>query len=119
MTAYGVDRSGHADLSLSCAIALAYTQLGLSAAREVPMHDSNSSRTVTRTSREAVTSRGHFIPLRMPGLLWVLLTEFRRAHAAAQRYERLRNGLARQEKLASANIPRRIFAEFYAVEASQ
>jgi pimeloyl-ACP methyl ester carboxylesterase len=43
-----------------------------------------------------------------------LLAEFRWALAAARRYEDLRYGRARQASRAPADIPRRIFAEFYA-----
>jgi hypothetical protein len=45
-----------------------------------------------------------------------ILTEFRRALAAARRYETLRYGRAGQEGLAPADTPLRIFDEFYGVE---
>jgi hypothetical protein len=47
------------------------------------------------------------------GLLVVLLTEFRRGVAAAQRYETLRYRSACDGRVALADIPRRIFEEFY------
>jgi hypothetical protein len=43
----------------------------------------------------------------------VVLAEFRRAVAAARRYEHLRYGSCRQEGIAPAEIPRRVFEEFY------
>ncbi|MEH2626022.1 hypothetical protein V1292_004077 [Bradyrhizobium sp. AZCC 1719] len=46
--------------------------------------------------------------------LLTLLAEFRRALAAARRYENLRYGCAYHDALAPAEIPRRIFEEFYA-----
>jgi hypothetical protein len=42
-----------------------------------------------------------------------ILTELRRAVAAARRYENLRYGRTGHERLAAADIPRRIFEEFY------
>jgi hypothetical protein len=47
-----------------------------------------------------------------PGILVVVLAEFRRGVAAAQRYERYCS--ACDEGVAPADIPRRIFEEFYA-----
>lgn len=44
----------------------------------------------------------------------IILAEFGRALAAARRYESLKYGRARHEDLATADIPRRIFEEFYA-----
>jgi hypothetical protein len=43
----------------------------------------------------------------------VILAEFRRAVAAARRYEDLRYGSGRHEGIAPADIPRRVFEEFY------
>ena len=54
------------------------------------------------------TRRGH--PL---GFLVVILTEFRRARAAAQRYEDLRYRSARHGNMTPTEIPRCIFEEFY------
>jgi hypothetical protein len=48
-----------------------------------------------------------------PGILVVVLAEFRRGVAAAQRYETLRYCSACDGRLAPADIPRRIFEEFY------
>jgi hypothetical protein len=47
------------------------------------------------------------------GILAVVLAEFRRAVAAARRYEDLRYGSGRHEGIAPADIPRWIFEEFY------
>jgi hypothetical protein len=44
----------------------------------------------------------------------IILAEFGRALAAARRYESLKDGRARHAGLAAADIPRRIFEEFYA-----
>jgi hypothetical protein len=44
----------------------------------------------------------------------IIVAEFERALAAAQRYENLRYGRACHEVLPVADIPRRIFEEFYA-----
>jgi hypothetical protein len=53
----------------------------------------------------------------------VVLAEFRRAIAAVGRYEDLRYGRGRHEGIAPADIPRRVFEEFYSsappVEASR
>jgi hypothetical protein len=49
------------------------------------------------------------------GILVVILAEFRRAIAATRRYEGLRWGSGRREGIAPADIPRRIFEEFYAL----
>ena len=46
----------------------------------------------------------------------VVLAEFRLAVAAARRYEDLRYGSGRHEGMAPADIPRRVFEEFYAYE---
>jgi len=43
----------------------------------------------------------------------VLVAEFRRATAAARRYEELRYGRARAKSLAGADIPWQVFREFY------
>jgi hypothetical protein len=43
----------------------------------------------------------------------VVLAEFRRAVAAARRYEDLRYGSGRHGDMAPAEIPRRVFEEFY------
>jgi hypothetical protein len=43
----------------------------------------------------------------------VILTEFKRARAAARRYDDLRYRSACQEGIAAARLPRRIFEEFY------
>ena len=43
----------------------------------------------------------------------VVLAEFRRAIAAVGRYEDLRYGRGRHEGIAPADIPRRVFKEFY------
>jgi hypothetical protein len=43
----------------------------------------------------------------------VVLAEFRRAVAAARRYENLRYGSGRQERMAPGEISRRVFEEFY------
>jgi hypothetical protein len=43
----------------------------------------------------------------------VVLAEFRRAIAAARRYEDLRYGSGRHEGVAPADVPRRTFEEFY------
>jgi hypothetical protein len=45
-----------------------------------------------------------------------LFVEFGRAFAAARRYESLKCGRAQQESLTLADIPRRIFEEFYSGE---
>ena len=42
-----------------------------------------------------------------------VLAEFRRAAAAARRYEDLRYGSGRREDRTAADIPRRVFEEFY------
>jgi hypothetical protein len=47
------------------------------------------------------------------GILLVILAEFRRANAATRRYEDLRYGSGRREGIAPADIPPRIFQEFY------
>ena len=47
------------------------------------------------------------------GIFAVVLAEFGRAVAAARRYEHLRYGSGRHEGTAPADIPRRIFEEFY------
>jgi hypothetical protein len=44
----------------------------------------------------------------------IILAEFGRALTAALHYESLKYGRARHEVLAAADIPRRIFEEFYA-----
>lgn len=44
----------------------------------------------------------------------IILAELGRALAAARRYESLKYGRARHAGLAAADIPRRIFEEFYA-----
>jgi hypothetical protein len=44
----------------------------------------------------------------------IIIAEIGRALAAARRYESLKYGRARHEDLAAADIPRRIFEEFYA-----
>ena len=54
---------------------------------------------------------------RRAGFLSIVRAEFGRALAAVRRYEMLRGGQARREKLPPANIPRRIFEEFYAAPA--
>ena len=46
----------------------------------------------------------------------VVLAEFSLALAAARRYEDLRYGNGRHEGMAPADIPRRVFEEFYAYE---
>jgi hypothetical protein len=46
-------------------------------------------------------------------LFAVVLAEFRRAVAAARRYEDLRYGGGRHEGVAAADVPRRVFEEFY------
>jgi len=47
------------------------------------------------------------------GMSLVLLAEFRRASAAARRYDALRYGGARDDGIAGADIARRVFKEFY------
>lgn len=47
-----------------------------------------------------------------------VITEFGRALAAARRYKTLRYSRARHDGLASADIPRRIFEEFYAHQSA-
>jgi hypothetical protein len=47
------------------------------------------------------------------GILLVILAEFRRANAATRRYEDLRYGSGRREGIAPADVPPRIFQEFY------
>jgi hypothetical protein len=53
------------------------------------------------------------------GFVFIVFTEFRRAVAAEQRYEDLKGrstaALAR-EGIARADVPRRIFEEFYSLE---
>jgi hypothetical protein len=49
------------------------------------------------------------------GILLVILAEFRRAIAATRRYEDLRWGSGRGQGIAPADIPPRIFEEFYAL----
>ncbi|HZT18322.1 MAG TPA: hypothetical protein VFA23_02905 [Dongiaceae bacterium] len=44
----------------------------------------------------------------------IILAEYGQALAAARRYQELRYGAARRCGLAPADIPQRIFAEFYA-----
>ncbi len=44
----------------------------------------------------------------------IILAEFGQALAAAQRYENLRYGRARQEDFAAPDIASRLFEEFYA-----
>jgi hypothetical protein len=54
------------------------------------------------------------------GLFGVLLAEFRRAVAAEQRYEHLKRASAAclaRDGIAPADIPRRIFEEFYSLSA--
>ena len=46
-------------------------------------------------------------------LFAVVLAELRRAVAAARRYEDLRYGSGRREDRTAADIPRRVFEEFY------
>jgi hypothetical protein len=46
-------------------------------------------------------------------ILAAIVAEFRRAVAAARRYEDLRYGGSRHEGGAPADIPRRVFEEFY------
>jgi hypothetical protein len=48
-----------------------------------------------------------------PDILVAVLAEFPRSVAAAQRYEALRHRSACDGHVASADIPRRIFEEFY------
>jgi hypothetical protein len=48
-----------------------------------------------------------------PGILVVVLAELRRGIAATRRYEHLRYRSACDERVAPADIPRRIFEEFY------
>jgi hypothetical protein len=48
------------------------------------------------------------------GFFDVVLAEFGRAVAAARRYDDLRYGRGRREGIAPADIPRRMFEEFYA-----
>jgi hypothetical protein len=45
--------------------------------------------------------------------LLAMVAEFGRATAAAQRYEELRYRSARDGRIAPADIPRRVFEEFY------
>ena len=54
---------------------------------------------------------------RRAGFLSIVRAEFGRALAALRRYEMLRAGQARREKLPPADIPRRVFEEFYAAPA--
>ena len=49
------------------------------------------------------------------GILLVILAEFRQASAATRRYEDLRWGSGRCQGIAPADIPPRIFEEFYAL----
>jgi hypothetical protein len=55
------------------------------------------------------------VPLR-PNYLLAMLAEFRRAAAAAQRYDDLRYRSAGTGRIATADFPRRVFEEFYSVE---
>jgi hypothetical protein len=48
------------------------------------------------------------------GVFVVVLAEFGRGVAATRRYEDLRYGRGRHEGIAPADVPRRIFEEFYA-----
>jgi hypothetical protein len=56
------------------------------------------------------------------GFVFIAFTEFRRAVAAEQRYEYLKGrstaALAR-EGIARADVPRRIFEEFYSLESQR
>ena len=51
-----------------------------------------------------------------PDLLLAMVAEFGRACAAAQRYEDLRHRGAGRGSIAPADVPRRVFEEFYSVE---
>jgi hypothetical protein len=55
------------------------------------------------------------MPLPTQNFLLALLAEFRWACAAAQRYEDLKYRSAWRGSVAPADIPRRIFEEFYSV----
>jgi hypothetical protein len=84
---------------------------------EVSMHDSSVPKSAIRISWDAMSGQGGLVPLPMPRALVVLASEVRRAFAAARRYDGLRNGGARREK--TADVPRRIFEEFYAAPRKQ
>jgi hypothetical protein len=51
-----------------------------------------------------------------PSFLLAMLAEFRRAAAAAQRYEDLRYRSAGTGRIAPGDLPRQVFEEFYSVE---
>jgi hypothetical protein len=55
------------------------------------------------------------MPLR-PNFLSAMLAEFRRATAAAQRYDDLRCRSAGTGRIAPVDLPRQVFEEFYAFE---
>jgi hypothetical protein len=52
-----------------------------------------------------------------PGIFALVLAEFRRSVAAAQRCEALRYGSARDGRVAPAEFSRRIFEEFYSFDS--
>jgi hypothetical protein len=51
------------------------------------------------------------------GIFALVLAEFRRSIAAAQRYEALRYRSARDGRVAPPEISRRVFEEFYSVDS--
>jgi hypothetical protein len=51
-----------------------------------------------------------------PTFLLAMLAEFRRAAAAAQRYDDLRYRSAGSGRIAPADLPRQVFEELYSVE---
>jgi hypothetical protein len=52
-----------------------------------------------------------------PGILALVLAEFRRSVAAAQRYEALRYRSACDGRVAPPEISRRVFEEFYSLDS--
>jgi hypothetical protein len=62
----------------------------------------------SRVRRSRVIGSGSALSMSL-----VLLAEFRRASAAARRYDALRYGSARDDRMAGADIPRQVFEELY------
>jgi hypothetical protein len=67
----------------------------------------------TRESRNGHSLGRILFAVVLAELFAVVLAEFRRAVAAARRYEDLRYGRGRHKDMAHAELPRRVFQEFY------
>jgi hypothetical protein len=67
----------------------------------------------TRESRNGHSLGRILFAVALAELFAVLLAEFRRAVAAARRYEDLRCGRGRHKDMAPTEIPRQVFQEFY------